>query len=139
MITSTLTRKTASHQVELHITDAPPVTLEDEHGSEQYAINGLRLTYDGDRISAIRYFTTAGSLFVSKEDLAAPDTWPGWLRTLVEAYRPIPEKPSLEALHAVTKEDYETAATLVSEMAPRDRAALTNQLDILRHIADRES
>ncbi|MEV8474870.1 hypothetical protein [Streptomyces sp. NPDC051173] len=71
-------------QVELTFTNVLPLT----DGNEEYDITGLRITYVNAQATAIRLITSAGPLFAHAPELATPDTWPVWLRSLVEQHRP---------------------------------------------------
>lgn len=106
MVTSTVTGRTTKQEVELDVTDAPPIEIDEAPWSVRKAnVNAIRISYEtlevivGNirqaeaRVTGIAYETDDqesidGEVFVHPDFLDKPDEWPDWVRALVDEHRP---------------------------------------------------
>lgn len=85
-MTTRATIKSELYKVNLSLADGP--SIHDAFG-ERAQITGVGIVYSDGKPTAIRFETeTDPDLFADPMDLDKAETWPEWLRELVDDYRP---------------------------------------------------
>jgi hypothetical protein len=94
-LTSTVTARTTTTEIEVSADGVPPLPLSSPpFGDENLNITHVRIAYRDRSVTAIDYVGTddegADSKgFVHPDFLDQPETWPDWVRHLVEEHRPV--------------------------------------------------
>lgn len=89
MVMSTVRSRLTDTLLEVDLAEAREIVADDPpFGVAEYVVKGLRLAYENSKVMEILYRTESANVFVRKEFLDQPETWPNWLAEVVDRHRP---------------------------------------------------